>query len=78
MPKRLIIGVAGSDGKEFHDVAILPNTRVSDLLRQLKLNGGFQLAKPDGGMFSQQDNLFDAVSDGQKLYVTKSDVTAGQ
>ena len=76
MQKRIIIGVAGSDGKEFHDVAILPNTRPNDVLNQLNLRG-FQLAKPEGGMFARNDNLFDAVADGQKLYATKADVEAG-
>jgi hypothetical protein len=76
MEKRLVIGIAGSDGKEFHDVAILPNTRASDVLSQLNLNG-FQLAKPEGGMFARNDNIFDAVADGQKVYATKADVEAG-
>ena len=76
MQKRIIIGVAGSDGKEFQDVAILPNTRAIDVLNQLNLRG-FQLAKPEGGMFAHADNLYDAVSDGQKLYATKADVEAG-
>ena len=76
MQKRIIIGIAGSDGKEFHDVAILPNTRANDVLNQLSLSG-FQLAKPEGGMFARQDNLYDAIADGQKLYATKADVEAG-
>lgn len=77
MQKRLIIGVAGSDGKEFKDVAILPNTRAIDVLTQLDLRG-FQLVKPDGGMFAQTDNIYDAVADGQKIYCAKADVEAGR
>jgi hypothetical protein len=76
MEKRLVIGIAGSDGKEFHDVVILPKTRSGDVLDQLNLHG-FQLAKPDGGMFGRAENLFDAVADGQKLFATKADVEAG-
>ena len=76
MQKRLIIGIAGSDGKEFSDIAVLPNTRAIDILKQLKLDG-FQLAKPDGGMFAHTDNIYDAVSDGQKIYAVKADVEAG-
>lgn len=76
MEKRLIIGIAGSEGKEFHDVQILPNTRAADVLKGLNLTG-FQLAKPEGGMFAREDNIFDAVADGQKLYATKADVEAG-
>ena len=76
MQKRIIIGIAGAEGKEFKDVAILPNTRAIDVLNQLGL-GGFQLAKPEGGMFAYNDNLYDAVSDGQKIYAAKSDVEAG-
>lgn len=77
MEKRLIIGIAGSDGREFKDVAIVPNTRAIDVLNQLDLRG-FQLAKPEGGMFAHKDNIYDAVSDGQKIYATKSDVEAGR
>jgi hypothetical protein len=77
MQKRIIIGIAGSDGREFKDVAILPNTRAIDVLNHLNLRG-FQLAKPEGGMFAHNDNLYDAVSDGQKIYAAKSDVEAGR
>lgn len=74
--KRIIIAIAGSDGREYRDVALLPNTRVIDVLKQLELTG-FQLVKVEGGMFAHGDNLFDAVSDGQKIYATKDDVVAG-
>jgi hypothetical protein len=79
MQKRIIIGIAGAEGREFKDVAILPNTRAIDVLNQLSLRG-FQLAKPEGGMFAyndNNDNIYDAVSDGQKLYAAKTDVEAG-
>ena len=75
--KRIIVAIAGSDGKEFKDVAILPNTRAIDVLKKLDLDG-FELAKPEGGMFANADNLFDAISDGQKIYVAKADVQAGR
>lgn len=77
MQKRIVIGVAGSDGKEFKDVAILPGTRAGDVLSQLKLNG-FALGRPEGGMFGKRDNIYDSVADGQKLYATKADVEAGK
>ena len=76
MEKRIIIGIAGSEGREYKDVVILPNTRAIDVLNQLGLRG-FQLAKPDGGMFAHNDDLYEAVSDGQKIYAAKSDVEAG-
>ena len=76
MQKRIVIGIAGSDGKEFKDVAILPNTRAQDVLKQLDLRG-FQLARPEGGMFANADDLYESVADGQKLYATKADVDAG-
>ena len=31
MQKRIIIGIAGAEGKEFKDLAILPNTRAIDV-----------------------------------------------
>ena len=75
--KQIIVTVAGSNGKrEFTDVAILPGTKSRDVLGKLVLRG-FQLAKPDGGAFGANDDLFTAVADGQKLYATKADVEAG-
>jgi hypothetical protein len=75
--KQITIAVAGTGGKkEFRDVSILPGTKSRDVLAKLDLNG-FQLAKPDGGAFAHNDDLFSAVADGQKLYATKADVEAG-
>ena len=72
--KQITIAVAGTGGKkEFRDVSILPGTKARDVLAKLDLNG-FQLAKPDGGAFGHNDDLFAAVSDGQKLYAAKADV----
>jgi len=76
MEKRIVIGIAGSDGKEFKDIAILPNTRAQDVLKQLDLRG-FQLARPEGGMFAKTDDIFESIADGQKIYATKADVEAG-
>ena len=76
--KRIIISVAGTDGsREFKDVEILPGTKSRDILTSLKLDG-FQLAKPEGGAFGFNDDLYQAVSDGQKVFATKSDVVAGK
>jgi len=76
--KQITVAVAGSGGKrEFRDVSILPGTKSRDVLGKLSLDG-FQLAKPDGGAFSHNDDLFAAVADGQKLYAAKSDVEAGR
>jgi hypothetical protein len=75
--KQIIISVAGSDGKrEFRDVQILPGTKPRDVLAQLNLTG-FQLSKPEGGAFDFNDDLYQAVSDGQKVFATKADVEAG-
>ncbi len=78
MQKRIIIAVAGSaQAREYKDVAILPGTRPIDVLNKLGLQG-FQLAKPEGGMFGNTDDLHTAVVEGQKIYAVKSDVEAGQ
>lgn len=37
MQKRIIVAIAGSDKKEFKDVALLPNTRALDVLTHLNL-----------------------------------------
>lgn len=76
--KQIIISVAGTDGsREYKDVQILPGTKPRDVLAQLDLNG-FQLNKADGGAFGFNDDLYQAVSDGQKVFVSKADVEAGR
>jgi hypothetical protein len=75
--KQIIISVAGTDGtREYKDVQLLPGTKPRDVLAQLSLNG-FQLNKPEGGAFGFNDDLYQAVADGQKIFATKSDVEAG-
>ena len=75
--KQIIIAVAGTEGKqEYKDVQILPGTKSRDVLSKLGLNG-FQLSRPDGGAFGFNDDLHQAVADGQKVYATKADVEAG-
>lgn len=75
--KKLIIAVAGTEGKrEFKDVQILPGTKPRDILAKLGLNG-FQLSRPEGGAFAHNEDLYPVVSDGQKLYAAKADVEAG-
>lgn len=76
MRKQITIAIAGSEGKEFREVALMPNTRVSDVLNQLGLHG-YQLNRAEGGMFGKDDNLYDAVADGQKLFAVLGDVVAG-
>jgi hypothetical protein len=75
--KQVIISVAGTDGsREFKDVQLMPGSKPRDVLAGLKLDG-FQLSKPEGGAFGFNDDLYQAVSDGQKVFATKSDVIAG-
>lgn len=75
--KHIIVSVAGSDGKrEYQDVQILPGTKSRDVLTKLNLNG-FQLSRPDGGQYDFNDDLYQAVADGQKVFATKADVEAG-
>lgn len=75
--KQIIISVAGTDGsREYKDIQLLPGTKPRDVLAQLNLNG-FQLNKPEGGAFGFNDDLYQAVADGQKIFATKSDVEAG-
>lgn len=75
--KRVTISVAGTDGKREHtDVELMPGTKPRDIMTKLNLEG-FQLSKPEGGAFGFNDDLYQAVSDGQKVFATKSDVVAG-
>ncbi len=76
--KRIIVAKAGTEGKEeYKDVQILPGTKPRDVLGKLGLNG-FQLSKPEGGAFGFNDDLYQAVADGQKVFATKADVVAGK
>jgi hypothetical protein len=75
--RRITIVVAGTEGRqEYKDVQILPGTRLRDVLEKLGLNG-FQLSRPEGGAFGFNDDLYQAVVEGQKVYATKADVEAG-
>ena len=75
--KKIIIAVAGTEGKQEHkDVQILPGTKSRDILGKLGLNG-FLLEKPSGGAFDFNEDIYEAVADGQKVYATKNNVTAG-
>jgi hypothetical protein len=75
--KRIIVALAGSEGRsEYKDVQILPGTRSRDVLEKLGLSG-FQLSRPEGGAFGFNDDFYQAVVDGQKVYATKADVEAG-
>lgn len=75
--KQIIISVAGTDGKrEYKDVQIAPGTKPRDVLAELGLHG-FQLSKPEGGVFGFNDDLYQAVSEGQKVFAVKANVEAG-
>ena len=75
--KKIIVAVAGSEGKkEYKDVQLLPGTKSRDVLTKLGLDG-FQLSRPEGGAFGFNDDLYKAVTDGQKVYAAKADVQAG-
>lgn len=77
-PKSIVLAIAGAEDKpEIKDVDILPDTRVSDVLTKLNLQG-FDLLKPEGGVFAREDDLYGSVSAGQKLYLEKSAVQAGR
>ena len=75
--KRIIVSVAGTDGRgEYKDVQLLPGTKARDLLGKFGLTG-FQLSRPEGGAFDLNDDVYQAVADGQKLFATRANVEAG-
>lgn len=76
MTKTITISMAGTDGKDARDVELPPGTKSRDVLSQLNLVG-FQLEKPGGGFFERNDDIYEAVTDGQKLFASKGDVVAG-
>lgn len=75
--KQIFISVAGNDRSLDRDVQIMPATKPRDVLAQLNLTG-FQLMKPEGGAFRFDDDLYQAVADGQKILAGKADVEAGR
>lgn len=76
--KNILISVAGSGGRqEYKDVSIAPGTKPRDVLSRLNLTG-FQLSKPDGGAFGMNDDMYGSISEGAKVFATKSDVEAGR
>lgn len=74
--KSIVVAVAGAGKEQFRDVQLMPATKARDVLIALGLQG-MALSKPDGGEFGHNDDLFQAVADGQKLYAKPSDVRAG-
>lgn len=75
--KQIFISVAGNDRSLDRDVQIMPGTKPRDVLAQLNLTG-FQLMKPEGGAFGFNDDLYQAVDAGQKVFASKADVEAGR
>jgi hypothetical protein len=75
--KEVLVSIAGAEGKKEQPVRLLPGTKARDVLNKLGLNG-FQLNKPEGGAFGMNDDAYQAVSSGQKLFATKADVEAGR
>lgn len=75
--KQIFISVAGNDRSLDRDVQIMPGTKPRDVLAKLNLTG-FQLMKTEGGAFGFNDDLYQAVADGQKVFASKADVEAGR
>ncbi|MBI4287611.1 MAG: hypothetical protein HY671_04170 [Chloroflexi bacterium] len=75
--KHIRIGVPGAEGThEYKNVELLPGTRAMDILKKLNLEN-MALLKADGTEFAPTESVYDNVSEGQKLYASPRDVTAG-
>ena len=75
--KKVLVSVAGTGGKqEYKDVQLMPGTKPRDVLSTLGLTG-MELTRPDGGTFAMNDNLYDAVENGQKIFAAKATAEAG-
>lgn len=74
--KAVLISIAGTEGQKEEKVRLLPGTTVRDVLQGLKLKD-YQLAKPGGGFFAMNDNLYEAATEGQKFFATPGKVEAG-
>jgi hypothetical protein len=77
--KLIWIVVAGTGGKEeFRDVVVLPGTQARDILDKLGLNAyQYALEKPNESVFDNNEDMYEAVTDGQKIYCRPRDVEAG-
>ena len=70
MEKNIAIIVAGAQGSsEIKDLSIKPGTAARDILGTLGLDG-YVISKADGKFFNPQDNVYERVEDGEKLYAT--------
>lgn len=76
--KRVLVVIAGTEGKVEKPVNLLPGTKPRDVLAQLGLNG-YQLSRPGpaGGAYGPNDDLFGSVEEGGKVWATKADVEFG-
>lgn len=75
--KVIRIGIPGADGAhEYKGVELKPGTRAVDILRRLNL-ANMALLKADGSEFAPTEVVYDEVSEGQKLYASPRDVSAG-
>lgn len=74
--KNLTIGITGSGGKDYKDIRIMPGTTAGKILDDLNLMG-YQLGKPGGNFFARTDVIYDFVEDGQKVFASPDNVTAG-
>jgi hypothetical protein len=68
--KRIAVKVAGSE-QEPMDISIKPGTTASDILNQLNLPG-YLLSTSTGSsqFFGEDEVVYPAVRDGDKLYAT--------
>ena len=73
MEKNIAIVVAGAQGQEIKDLAIKPGTTARDILKTLGLER-YVISQRDGKLFGPHDNVFEAVEDGEKLYVSTESV----
>jgi len=70
MNKRIAV-VNTEDGGSITDLEIAPGTTVEEVLRQLQVHGARSLTVKAGEHpLNDADNLFAAVQDGQKIFLS--------
>ena len=69
--KRVVVVVSGAtDGRSLREAEIQPGTTAADVLVALDLRGFLLSREGSGQIFAEEEPIFDAIVDGDKLRAT--------
>jgi len=77
MQKVISVVVAGSGTGTIKDIAITPGITAKRVLEEAKLGENYILSRKGGDEFASDADIYNLVSDKEKLYATPEDVSVG-